>query len=144
VLTSRLLDAKTAHLHQIQNDRMMHDAVNRCNRSERVFEDALPLREDQIGRQTDAALLVAVTQQGKKHLHFILVMLYIADVIQDQAGIAMQLHQFLRQAQIAFGGKPPLHELRRGGPQHGVALLHQVMRHRSEKVTFTPSIEMPS
>jgi hypothetical protein len=60
VLTSGLLDAKTAHLHQIQNDRMMHDAVNRRDGRERVFEDALPLREDQIGRQTDAALLVAV------------------------------------------------------------------------------------
>ena len=38
MLTSRLLDPKTAHLHQIQNDRMMHDAVNRCNRGERVLE----------------------------------------------------------------------------------------------------------
>jgi len=29
MLTSRLLDPKTAHLHQIQNDRVMDHAINR-------------------------------------------------------------------------------------------------------------------
>jgi len=71
-------------------------------------------------------------------------MLHIADVIEDQAGIAMQLRQFLRQAQITFGGQQSLHEVRRRGPQHRVALLHQVMCHRREHVTFSPSIRMPS
>jgi len=29
MLTSRLLDPKTAHLHQIQNDRVMDHTINR-------------------------------------------------------------------------------------------------------------------
>ena len=61
MLTSRLLDPKTAHLHQVENDRVMDHAINRRDGGERILEDTLPLRKHQIGRETDAALLVAVT-----------------------------------------------------------------------------------
>src|SRR5579864_5678385 len=64
-------------------------------------------------------------------------MLYIADVIQDQAGVAMQLGQFLWQAQIAFGGQQTLHKLRCRSPQDRVPMSYQVMSHRSEDVTFS-------
>ena len=42
----------------------------------------------------------------------ILVMLHRAEVISHQTGVAMQLHPFLRQAQMAFRCHEALHELR--------------------------------
>jgi hypothetical protein len=49
LLIGRLLNAKTAHLHQIQNDRVMDHAIDRRDGGEGILEDALPLRKHQIG-----------------------------------------------------------------------------------------------
>jgi hypothetical protein len=76
--------------------------VNRGHGGHGVLEDAVPLREDEVGRDQDAAPLVAPGQQGKEHLHFVAVMLHVADVIQDQAGEALELGQLLREPQISL------------------------------------------
>jgi hypothetical protein len=71
-------------------------------------------------------------------------MLHIADVIEHETGLVMQFRQFLRQAQVAFSGQQPLHQLCRRCPQDRVPLLHQVIGYCSQEMTFSPSIRMPS
>ncbi len=48
-------------------------------------------------------LLIAFSQQRKKHLHFIAILLHIAQIVQDQASDLLQLGNFLGQAQFALG-----------------------------------------
>ena len=92
--------------------------------------NALPGGEDEIGRDQHAAPFIALSQQREEHLHLLTILLHIADVIQDETGYAIQAGQFLGQAQFALGDQQPLHQRRRGGPQHGVPLPYQVMTHR--------------
>jgi hypothetical protein len=60
--------------------------------------NALPGRDDEMSGDQDAAAFIALSQQRKKHLHFVTILLHIADVIQDQTGNAIQAGQFLGQA----------------------------------------------
>jgi len=113
-------------------------------RSHRVLEDPVPLREDQVRRQNDAAPLVTLSQQREEHLHFVPVVLHIADVVQNQTRKAVETGQFARQAQVALGGQQLLHQGRRARPQHRVALPDQLVAYCRRKVAFSSSMRRPS
>ena len=53
---------------EFQDDGVVHDAVNRCGGGHGVGEDALPLREDQVGGDAQRPALVALGDQGEKDL----------------------------------------------------------------------------
>ena len=69
-----------------------------------------------------AAPLVALGQHGEEHLHLVLVVLHVADVVEDEEGVAVELRQRLGQAQVALGRQQALHQRGGRGPQHRVAL----------------------
>lgn len=103
----------TLHLHQIQDHGMMHHAINCGQGGHRTLKNPRPFRKHQIGRDQYTLALVALGQQCEQHLHFILIMLDITNVVEDQAREAIPFGQFLRQTQIAFGSEEPLHQLGR-------------------------------
>jgi len=73
----------------------MPQAVNRRHRRHRVFENLIPLAEDQIRTQQHTAPFIPLRQQGEKHFHLLATLLQISDVIQDQHIISIQFFELL-------------------------------------------------
>ena len=80
---------------QLQDHRVLDEAVDRGRGRHGVLEDLVPLREDQVARDHHAATLVSFGEQGEEHLHLLAVLLHIADVVDDDddpAGVGLGLH----------------------------------------------------
>src|SRR5258708_6554004 len=73
-------------LHQIQNDGVMNDAIYRRHRGHRVFEDLIPLAKNQIRRNDHRFVFIALGEEREEHFHLVTVLLYIADVIENNTG----------------------------------------------------------
>lgn len=65
----------------LQNHRMMHQSVNRCDRHHRISKDTVPLTERLIGCNHQALALIAMCNQLKQHTGFCLTLLDIAQVV---------------------------------------------------------------
>jgi peptidase E len=72
---------------------VVHDAIDGGQRGRRVFEDAFPLAEDEVGRDAHAVAFVPLAQEREQHLHFVAVVLDVADVIEEDARVPIQLGQ---------------------------------------------------
>jgi hypothetical protein len=59
VLIGGFSGAVAVHAHQIQNDRVVHDAVDGRHGRHGVFENAVPVRKHQICRDGDTPTFVA-------------------------------------------------------------------------------------
>jgi hypothetical protein len=70
----------------------MHHPVNRRHGGHGVLEDPLPLREDQVRGYNHRSPLVTLGQKREHDLHFIAVVLNVADVIQDHTRIIVPNH----------------------------------------------------
>src|SRR5579871_35172 len=123
--------------HHVQDDGVMDDPVEGRHRRHRMFENPLPFGEDEVRRNSNRSIFVSLGQEGKQDLHFVALLLQVADVIQDHASKTVELAQLLGQPQVAFGREQALHEAGRTGPQHRLAALHQLVPHRREDVTFS-------
>ena len=66
----------------------MNQAVDGRRRGHRVFEDPLPLRERKVARDHEAASFVTVGQQRKEHLHLLLALLHVTQVVEDDRFVA--------------------------------------------------------
>jgi hypothetical protein len=73
---------------------MMHQPVDGRGGGHRVFEDAVPLAEDQVAADEHAFALIPFREEGKQYLHLIAVLLEVTDVIEDDCGIAIEAAQF--------------------------------------------------
>src|SRR5215471_20702515 len=51
-----------------------------------MLEDALPFAEDEIGREHERFAFIAFAEKSKQHLHFIAILLNIAQVIENDSG----------------------------------------------------------
>ena len=65
---------------------MMHPPVDGRGGGHRVFEDTVPLAEDEVAADQYTFALVAFSEEGKQHFHLIAVLLEITDVIEDDRG----------------------------------------------------------
>ena len=81
--------------HHIQNDTVVDHAVDGCQGGHRIFENAFPFAEHEIGRDQHRFALVALSEKRKEHLHFVAIMLHVANIIEDDTGIFVQLGQLL-------------------------------------------------
>ena len=93
------------HAHQVQDDRMVYDAIDGRHRRHRIFENAVPVGKHQICRNGHAAAFVTFAQERKEHLHFVTVVLDVADVVEEDTVETVELGQGVWQAQIALGGQ---------------------------------------
>ena len=61
VLVSGFSDAEAVHTHQIQNDRVVHDAIDGRHRRHGIFEYAVPVRKGEVCRDGHAASFVTLS-----------------------------------------------------------------------------------
>ena len=66
----------------------------------------VPLGEDQIAADHDAAPLVAFGKEGEEHLHLLAALLDVAEVVQDHDLEAVQALEQRRESQPAFDPMP--------------------------------------
>ena len=79
------LGAHAGHLFAKLNDgAVVDDPVNGGRGCQRVLEDPVPFREDQIGSYDDAAPFIALGQEGEQDLHLFPALLHIAQVVDNQ------------------------------------------------------------
>ena len=114
----------------------MDDAVNGGQGGHRIFEDALPFRKNQVCRDGHAAPFVAFGQQGKEHFHLISFVLDVPDIVEEDARVAVELGQSVRQAQVALGSQQLLHQGGSRRPQHGLALENQLVAQGGKQMAF--------
>lgn len=106
----RLVCAVAVHSHHIQNDAVVDHAVDGSHGSHRIFENSFPFTEHEIGGDQHRFSFIALGKKRKEHLHFVAIVLNVANIIEDHTGIFVQLCQLLGQAKVPFGGEEPLHE----------------------------------
>ena len=109
----------------------------------RIFENALPITEHKIGADQHRFAFIAIRKERKEHLHFIAIVLYVPNIIEDDTGIFVQFGQLLGQAQIAFGGEEPLHERAGWRPADGMTRQDEFIPKCGEHVTF-PDARLPN
>ena len=61
-------------------------------------------------------------QKREQNLHFLPVLLHVANVVNDQRLKSIELFEFLFQGQLDLGSKQPLYQQRTGGEQHSAIL----------------------
>ena len=118
---------------------MVHDAVDGGRGGERVLEDAVPLREDQVRGDDHAAPLVALGQEGEQHLHLLAALLHVADVVEHHDAEAIEAAQLPLQLQVALGAQEPRDEREGRGEQHAPAPLDQLVGDGDRDVCFSPA-----
>ena len=118
---------------QLQDDRVMDEPVNgRCG-GHGIFEDLVPLTEDQVGGDHQALALVALGQKRQQHLHLLTVLLHIADVIEHHHLIVVQLAQHGFQPELLLGYEHVLHQVEGRDEQHrAVVMENQFPSDRTE------------
>ena len=107
--------------------RVVDQPVDGAGRGHGVFEDAVPIAEDQIAGDEDALAFVPLGQEGEEHLHFVAALLDVADVVEDHGMIDVERGEFAFEAQVALGGQQPLDERVGRGEQDSVAVLDKLV-----------------
>ena len=131
-----LLDAVARDV-QLEDDAVVHEAVNRSRGSHRVFEDTFPLRERQVARDQNAATFVPFSQQSEQYLHLLTALLYVAEIIDDQSFERRQALDEAAQLQIAFGDQQVLHEQSRSGEVNAAPSRDQLLADGAKQVRFS-------
>src|SRR2546426_4373192 len=77
--------------HHIQNDAVVDHTIDGSHGGHRIFENAFPFAEHEIGGDQHRFVFVALGQERKEHLHFVAIVLNVANIIEDHTGIFVQL-----------------------------------------------------
>ena len=102
---------------------MHHPVDGGCGR-QRILENLVPLRKDQIGGDDYATAFVPFGQKGKQHLHFLATLLDVAEVIQNYNLKAVKPFEFPFQVVFLFGPQQAFNQFKSGREQHPIASLH--------------------
>ena len=92
-------------LSKFHDGAVMYDAINGGSGGHRVFEDLLPLGKNQVGRDDDAAAFVTFGQKGEKHFHLVAGLLDIADVVENDDFVGVEMAQLVFEQQVTFGAQ---------------------------------------
>ena len=95
MLMGRLMCAIAVHGHHIQNDAVVDHAVDGRHGGHGIFEDSFPFAEHEIGGDQHRFAFIALRKKRKKHLHFVTIVLHVANIIEDDSGKFVQLGQLL-------------------------------------------------
>ena len=90
---------------KLQDDGVMDHPVDGRGGGHGVGEDALPLREDQVGGDAQRSAFVAFGDEGEEDLGLLSALGQVAQVVQEQEVEVVQLAQPAGQAQVALGGE---------------------------------------
>ncbi len=84
---------------------MVDEPVDSRGGGHGILKNAIPLTEDQITTDQHAFAFIAFGQERKEDLHLGAALLEITDIIEDDGGKAIELMEFLFQAQGLLGGQ---------------------------------------
>ena len=116
---------------------MMDNAIHGCHGGHGVLEDPIPFTKDESGGNEHRFSFIPLSQEGKKHLHFIAIVLHRATVIEDDAAKRVELGEFLRQTQISLGSEQPLDQGSSAAPEDRMTSQDQLMANRSQSMAFS-------
>src|SRR5512139_2449763 len=95
----------------LEDGRVVHEAVDRRGRRHWALEDAAPLAEDEVARDEEGATLVALGHEREEHLGLVSGLLHVSDVVEDHEVVDVELPQRARERKIATSGEEVLYEL---------------------------------
>ena len=75
------LDAMAFGSIEVKDGGTVDDSVDGGHRGHFIFEDFVPIFESKIGANHQTFTFIAMSHEVKKHLHFPLALLYVADVV---------------------------------------------------------------
>ena len=127
VLLAEGLFGPVAGAVQFQDRAVVDDPVDGCGSGHGVFENLVPLREDEIGGDEHALSLVPLCQKGEEHLHLFLLLLHVPDVIDDDRFKAIQAAHFPFQGKVPFCYEQSLDQTIRRSKAYGSTSLHQLV-----------------
>jgi hypothetical protein len=136
MLMGRLLCTIAVDGHHIQNDAVVDHTVDGSHGGQGIFENAFPFAEHEIGGDEHRFAFIALGKERKEHLHFVTIVLNVANIIEDDTGIFVQLGQLLGQAKVAFSGEEPLHEGAGWRPPDGMTRQDELIPKCGQDVTF--------
>ncbi len=84
---------------------MVHHPVDCRGGGHGVGEDALPLGEDQVGRDAQGPAFVAFGDEGEEDLGLLVALGQVAEIVQEQEVEVVQLAQLSGQVEVALGGQ---------------------------------------
>ena len=119
---------------KLQDDGVVDYPVNRCGGGHGVGEDALPLREDQVGRDAQGPAFVAFCDEGEEDLGLLSTLGQVAEIVQEQEVEVVQLAQLSGQVEVALGGEQVLHQTVGRCEEDGVASFHQAVAQGTERM----------
>ena len=90
-------------LPEFHDDAVVNHPIDGRRGGHGIFEDLVPLREDQVRGDDDAAAFVTLRQERKEYFHLVARLLNIADVVEDQNFIGIQAAEFRFEPQVALG-----------------------------------------
>src|SRR5947209_3876621 len=91
----------------------------------------------EIGRDQHRFTFIALGKKREEHLHFVAIVLKVANIIKDDTGIFVQLGQLLGQAQVPFGGEESLHEGACWRPEDAMTRQDEFIPKCGEDVAFS-------
>ena len=126
---------------ELQDHRVVNDAVDGGRRGHRVLEDPVPLAEHEVAGDHERPPLVALGHEGEEHLYLVSALLDVPDVVEDQELEGVEALQSARQREVTFGSEQLLDESERRREEHGVATLHQGVAEGASSVRLAPTRE---
>ena len=90
----------------------MHQTIDRCGCGHGVFEDPIPLTENEVAGDHETASFVALGQKGEQNFHlFGLLLLDVADLVEDDDIVAIELFEQCFESEIPSGDEHLLYEM---------------------------------
>src|SRR5437588_13001592 len=109
---------------------MMDQTINSSHSSHRIFEDAFPFTENEIRRDHDGFAFIALSKEREEYLHFVTIVLDIADIVENHTGEFVQFRELLWQTQISFCCQESLDKCTRWHPKHGMTRVDKLIANR--------------
>ena len=119
---------------KLQYHGVVHHPVDGRGGGHGVGEAALPLREDQVGRDAQRPPFVAFGDEGEEDLRLLGALGQVAQIVQEQEVEVVQPPQPARQVEVALGGQQILHQAVGWGEEDGAAGFHQAVAQGAERV----------
>jgi len=111
----------------LQNDGVVHETVNCGERHGGIRKDGCPFAERSVRGDQEAAALVSGSNQLEQHAGLRLIPIDVAEIIENDQVVFVELLEGALQRQRLPGGLQTLHEVGRAGEQHAIAVLDEGM-----------------
>ena len=114
----------------------MNEPVDGGDGHRLVGKDLIPAAEGLVGRDGDAAIFIAPSDQFEEDAGFGLILVGIGDVVEDDQVKLVEFGEGRLENEVAAGGLKSLHQIAGSGVEDAVARLDQRMADGAQDVRF--------